>query len=207
MNKIIKSAVLGSVLAMISVLPVMGQVSNFTICNGTGKTITDIEIKSQGGSCELRNLSLRDQQSLVVSLPQQMRNSGAFDLVLKYGGKTAKTRQSITLRGQGGTLRFVAHIKGKGSSLPFTAGAMSGGAAVAGIGATGAALSSGTIMLGQAVGAGAIVEALAMAGAVVGGGMVAGVAVVAAVPVAIGAGVFALVSLFSADTLILTQVN
>jgi hypothetical protein len=215
MNKM-RPVILGSFLAIVSVLPAMGQSSGFTIYNGTGKTITKIEIRpshklyrKNTNVFALQGLSVQDKQAVVVSLPPQMQEITAFDVVLKYGSRTAKTKEAMTtLTGNRDT--YVAYIKGKSSTVPIIAGGVAGGATAVGIGAVASALSAGTIMFGQAVGAGAVAEALGMAGALVGGGMVVGVGVVAVAPVVVGAvgfGIFSLVNLLTADTLILANVQ
>jgi hypothetical protein len=214
MNKM-RLIMLGGFLAVMSVLPVMGQSSGFTIWNGTGKTIMEIEVrpsrKMYRGNTNvfaLQGLSVQDRQAIAVSLPLCMEGISAFDVALKYGGKTAKTKEAITVSENQDT--YVAYIKGKSATLPIIAGGVAGGSAAVGIGAAASALSAGTIMFGQAVGAGAVAEALGMAGAVVGGGMVVGVGVIAAVPVVVGAvsfGIFSLVNLLTADTLILAKIQ
>jgi hypothetical protein len=214
MNKM-RSVMLGSFLALMSVLPAMGQSPNFTLRNGTGQTITEIEIRpshklyhKNANVFALQGLSIQDKQAVAVSLPPQMQEITAFDVVLKYGSRTAKTKEAMTLTENRDT--YVAYIKGKSSTVPIIAGGVAGGATAVGIGAVASALSAGTIMFGQAVGAGAVAEALGMAGALVGGGMAVGVGVVAAAPVAVGVvsfGIFSLVNLLTADTLILANVQ
>ena len=76
----------------------------------------------------------------------------------------------------------------KDSSIPLAAGAIAGCAGIA------------------TVGAGALPVMFAWIGSLIGGGLGAGVAVVAAVPLAIVSGVFAVTSLLTADKLILTRV-
>jgi hypothetical protein len=167
---------LSGFLALMSVLPAMGQSPDFTLCNGTGQAITEIEIRpsrelyrGNANVFALQGLSVQDKQALAIFLPTQYQGITAFDVVLKYDSKTAKTKEAMMLTENMGT--YVAYIKGKSSTLPIIAGGVAGGTTAAGIGAMAPALSAG---------------------------MVVGTA---------GFGIFSLVNLLTADTLILANVQ
>jgi len=193
------------------------QEAEFVLANGTGDSITEIEIrpsqkKYRGNKnvCALTELNVPDTAVFAVSLPPQMKSMDSFDLIIKYGKKTAKTKQSIVLKKNGANAPlFVLSIKGKDSTIPLIAGGTGAGATAAGIGITAAALKAGAawaLLLtnsGTFGGAAALAEALTM----IGSSMVGGIAVVAAAPVVVGGGIFAAVMLLSAKTLIATPID
>jgi hypothetical protein len=180
---------------------------SFVLANGTGKVITDVQVKPSKKKyphdknvCYFQGIAFNDQQSFPVLLPEQMKNLDSFDIIIKYGGKTAKTKRSMAYEITDQVPLFVASIKGKDSTIPLVSGAAGGGATVAALG-TGLGISVATY------GAGGFTYYMALIGSVVGGGMVAGAAVVAAVPLVVAAGIFGAVTLFSAETMILTKVD
>lgn len=193
---------------------------DFLLVNGTGSIITEIEIqpskKTYPNNSEIsgfQNISLNDTEMFAIILPQTMWEILYFDIAVKYknGKDEAITKERVhvaSVSNDGKVPMFVMHIDGKTSSVPLVGGAIGAGATAAGIAVTGVALSSGALMLGQAVGAAAITEALAMVGGVVGGGMVTGIGIVVAAPVAVGAAIWAIITIFNpADTLLVTEVK
>jgi len=194
--------------------------ADFVIGNGTGDIITEIEIrpsqkkyKGNKNVCDLQGLSVPDQAVFGISLPPQMQGMDSFDMVVKYGKSTAKTKKSFTLvQGSTDTPMVVLSIKGKDPTIPLIAGGAGAGGTAAGIGITAAALKAGTawaiaLTNSGAIGAGALAGTLAWIGSIVGGGMVAGIAIVAAAPVVVGGGIFAAVMLLSAKTLEVTPIS
>jgi hypothetical protein len=179
----------------------------FTLANGTGAIITEIEIKPSQKKYKgnknvyaLQNITLQDQSSLAIKLPSEMKVMDCFDITVKYGKKVAKTRKSVTVEISNKVPLLVFSIKGKDSTVPLISAAGGGGAVAAGIG-TGLAITT------AAYGAGGFTYYMALIGSVVGGGMVAGATIVAAVPLAVGGGIFAGVMLLRADDLIVTNID
>ena len=132
--------------------------------NGTGERIPYIEIRSaeSKGICSMSNMVFEDQKALGIDLPSRMEKHNKFQVIIKYGRRTAKTKNiEIVCKKNNIAPTYLLTIAGKDSSIPLAAGAIAGGA---------------------------------------------GVAVVAAVPLAIVSGVFAVTSLLTADKLILTRV-
>lgn len=159
--------------------------------NGTGERITDIEIRSaeSKGICSMSNIVFEDQKALGIDLPSRMEKHNKFQVIIKYGKRTAKTKNiEIVCKKNNIAPTYLLTIAGKDSSIPLAAGAIAGCAGIA------------------TVGAGALPVMFAWIGSLIGGGLGAGVAVVAAVPLAIVSGVFAVTSLLTADKLILTRV-
>ena len=186
------------------------------LANGTGAEITEIEIKPSKAKYKnnknvyaLQNISMADQSSVGIDLPPVMKTMDSFDVVVKYGKKTAKTKQIFSLEKKANeTPLYVMSIKGKNSSIPILSGVGGAGVTAAGIGGffAGAAAGVPAIMAitgSQAVGAGAIAELLVL----IGGSMVGGVAIVAAAPVVIGGGIIAAVYLLSAKELVMTKID
>jgi hypothetical protein len=197
------------VVFLFSVPPVMAQTDmpKFVLANGTGATITEIQIKpskkkyhNNKNICAYQNIVVNDQQSFPVKLPEQMNDIDSFDIILKYGKKNAKTKKSLTIENTNKVPLYVMSIKGKDSTIPLVSGAVGGGATVVGIG-TGLGISV------AAYGAGGFTYYMALIGSVVGGGMVAGAAIVAAAPLIVGGGIVTAVMLLSADTLVVTNVD
>ena len=192
------------ILSAVSALPLAAQDFGFIIVNGTGGTITDIEIQpsrklygtDKDDIITYQSLVIHDQQEMFISLHNRLRGFEEFDISLKYGGKNAKTGDAVVITGSGN--RFVAHPAGKSPTVPFvSAGAA---AAAAGLG-TAAAIGVGvgvvapTAVSFSAVAAGVIAPTIFFPPALIIVGTAAGV----------GAGAFFAVNLFVPHTLVMAR--
>jgi hypothetical protein len=189
---------------------------DMVLANGSGDVISEIEIKPSKSKYKnnknvyaLQNISIADKSSVGIDLPPVMKTMDSFDIVVKYGKKTAKTKKSFTVEKNGSeSPLYVLSLKGKNSTVPIIAGVGGAGVTAAGIGGffAGAAAGVPAIMAitgSQAVSAAAVTELLV----IIGGSMVSGVAIIAAAPVVIGGGIFAAVFLLSAKELVLTKID
>jgi len=210
---------LGIILSLVSVLSLAAQ--DFIIANGTGDIISEIEIRpskklypKDKNVCVFQNLVLNDRGILNVELPSTMKEMTSFDVVLKYGKKTAKTKESLTIIRNGGTPTLVASVAGKPSSIPYAIVGAGGIAAGVGASAAATAISSGGMVIGASVvnfaATGAVVyggpAVVATLTAIGGGSLATGVGVVVAVPVLLTAGALAAINLLSTDDLIIAQI-
>ena len=97
----------GIMLTAVSALPLAAQDFGFTIVNGTGRTITKIEIQpsrklygtDKDDIVVYQSLVIHDQQEEFIALPKRLRGFEEFDIALKYGGKNAKTGEAVVLAG------------------------------------------------------------------------------------------------------------
>ena len=215
-NTFPRLAFIGIIFFLVSVLPMMAQ--DLFIANGTGEIISEIQIRPSKKAypkdknvCVFQNLTLNDKETFTVNFPSTMRGMDSFDVVLKYGKKTAKTKKSVTILRQGENVpKLIANIDGKPSSIPYAFVGAGGIAAGAGAAVATTAISAGGVAVVNFAAAGttiyggaAIVSTLTAIG---GGSLATGVGVIVAVPVLTAAGILAAINLFSDDTLILVQV-
>jgi len=180
---------------------------DFIIGNGTGKTISGIEIvpskkryPKDKNVYAMQDLTWNDQQSLPVFLPEHMKGMESFDILIQYGRKNAKTKKSVTVGKTNKVPVMVMSIKGKDPTIPLISGAVGGTAVAAGIlGGLGSAVAT--------TGAAGFTGLLGSIGGILGGTLIGGTAVVAAVPLAVGGGATALVFFLRPDTLIFTDIE
>ena len=175
---------------------------DLVIANGTGELISDIEIRPSSrlypkdkNVAALSGLELKDQEWLGIPLPPQMKDLEAYEVVLKYGTQTAKTRQPVSVSRNGEIPQLIASIDGKDSTVPLVVGSLAGGGAIA----TEIGIAAYCVTMW---GAGGLTWLLALPGSMLGGLFIA-----IAVPVLLTVGVFTAAQLLSADTLVLTQIN
>jgi len=174
------------------------------IVNGMGSTISQIELRPSkrhyGKNDEkvllISGLQLSNLENLAIFLPPEMKGIRSFDVILSHGekNKVAKTKNEIILQGNGEVPVFAASIKGKKSTIPIVAGG-------SGLIAAGGLYAAASYCVAT-WGAGGLAWLLALPGS-----MVAGVCIIAVVPVIITVTVYAVWTLLTADTLILTQIN
>ncbi len=92
--------------------------------NGTGERITDIEIRSaeSKGICSMSNIVFEDQKALGIDLPSRMEKHNKFQVIIKYGKRTAKTKNiEIVCKKNNIAPTYLLTIAGKDSSIPLAA--------------------------------------------------------------------------------------
>jgi hypothetical protein len=172
------------------------------ILNGTKKTIHKVEIKvlaadtpSVVGSFSLKNLNVKDQEVLMIKIPEEFKKQTRFQFTIRYGHKTAATKTEIHIPKKGKPLTAVAHIAGTPSSVSLIAGASVDAATVGGLTGTAAYYLAHW-------GSGGLLYLLALPGTVLYGVVIAAVA-----PIAIGVLTFSAFELLWTEELILTPVS
>jgi hypothetical protein len=208
-----KKEAIAIVLGFLLIMSVSAQTQapDFILANGTGEAITEIEIKPSRAKyrgnrnvCFLSGINVPDTATFGVSLPEQMKTMDSFDIVLRYGNRTAKTVTSITvIKNDESPPFFVLSIKDTNPTIPLIADAT-----VAGIGVASAALKSASAAVveitgNQTEGAEETTETLV----IIGGSVIAGMVVIAAAPVLVGLGLFTALMTYGAKTLIVTPVD
>ena len=201
MKRTIRFFLGGIMLTAVSALPLAAQDFGFTIVNGTGRTITGIEIQPSRklygrGKKDGIGLSLviLNQQEEFIALPKRLRGFEEFDIALKYSGKNAKTGNGVVLTG--GSNRFVAYLLGESPTVPLAAaGVAAGGVAaiVSGMGTVVLPLATSIAVFGPSIAAPLVVFPPA--------------AVVVAAAAGAGFGTYQAVKHFTPHTLVMAPVG